>query len=195
LLDAELVIPNATSPIAISADLKTRTIKVGMRVEAPQDKQRGKARVNWLLRQLSHDEMENLYVKLIWPTRTKDTICSLREVREDPTTVLEEGHGQPPRAFEIFHVTDDVRRFSGRKTFIEDLESVVPTFYDQVGQYLQTWRPKPPKPAENVTPDKPGKAASTVSKETSAETKPQSKIDPGNRHAFLLEIPSFFKRS
>ena len=41
-------------------------------------------------------------------------------------------------------ITDLAGRFSGRRTFIEDLEKVIPEFYDKVGQHLRRWTPGPP---------------------------------------------------
>src|SRR5690606_28093368 len=42
-------------------------------------------------------------------------------------------------------VRDIAGRFSGNKTFIEELERLVPEFYENVGQHLQPFRPKPPQ--------------------------------------------------
>ena len=118
-----------------------------MEVDAPQDKQRASARLNWLLRQVKEADPENLFVRIIWPTRAQDVVCPLAALREDTTKVGEDS-SQAPRAFEVFYVASDSRRFSGRKTFVEELENAVPIFYERVGQYLQPWRPKPPKPTK-----------------------------------------------
>ncbi len=48
-LEVQYLIPNAASILMVTADLMTQTIRVGMEMDAPQDKQRGTARVNWLL--------------------------------------------------------------------------------------------------------------------------------------------------
>ena len=41
-------------------------------------------------------------------------------------------------------IRDIAGRFSGRRTFIEDLENLIPEFYDRIGQNLRPWAPPPP---------------------------------------------------
>ena len=41
-------------------------------------------------------------------------------------------------------IRDIAGRFSGRRTFIEDLENLIPEFYDRIGQHLRPWAPPPP---------------------------------------------------
>ena len=41
-----------------------------------------------------------------------------------------------PTGFEVIMIKDAGGRFPGRRTFIEDLEKLVPDFYDTVGQHL-----------------------------------------------------------
>ena len=45
-LEAEFLIPNAASSLKVVADLTRQTIRVGMEVDAPQDRKRGTARIN-----------------------------------------------------------------------------------------------------------------------------------------------------
>lgn len=144
-LKVEYIVPNAASELIVEADLRTKSIRVGMEIDAPQDKQRGTARVNWLLRQLKHLPSENVCIWLVWPTRAQDTLSTLEELRDDPQKALALSPS-PPRMFRVFTVTSNSRRFAGRRTFVEDLESAVPDFYGQIGQHLERWRPKPPKP-------------------------------------------------
>ncbi len=64
-LAAEYIIPNAAAPLGVTVDLKAQTIRVGMEVEAPQDRQRAVPRVNWLLRQLRNVEVDGLFIRMI----------------------------------------------------------------------------------------------------------------------------------
>ena len=64
-LAAEYIIPNAAAPLGVTVDLKAQTIRVGMEVEAPQDRQRAVPRVNWLLRQLRNVEVDGLFMGII----------------------------------------------------------------------------------------------------------------------------------
>ena len=202
LLTASLVVPNAAAPLEIAADLKTRSIRVGMQIDAPLDKQRGTARVNWLLRQIPKSLPDGICIGVKWPTRIGDTICTLQELRDDTAKVLSEGNGQPPRAFDIFAITDDVRRFSGRRTFIEDLEQTVPRFYADIGQHLQTWRPKPPKAQEAQISSTPNEQQrKDVASEPNVEAEkpipvPQaiSQGPSGMRGLSLIDMPSFLRR-
>ena len=41
-------------------------------------------------------------------------------------------------------IKDLAGRFSGQRNFIEDLENLIPEFYDRIGQNLRPWTPPPP---------------------------------------------------
>ena len=196
LLALALQVPDAAADMNVVADLKARSIRVGMEVDAPQDKQRVSARLNWLLRQMKEADPENLFVRIIWPTRAQDVVCPLASLREGTTKVGEDS-SQAPRAFEVFYATSDSRRFSGRKTFVEELENAVPIFYERVGQYLQPWRPKPPKPTKTAESQEPHPREDSGDRpiqppSTGSET--QQPPPAGNLHTALLEVPSFLKR-
>ncbi|MEJ2121397.1 MAG: hypothetical protein P8Z76_11950 [Alphaproteobacteria bacterium] len=145
-------IPDAASDLSVVVDLRTRSVACGMRMEAPRDKKSTKARVNWLLRQLSKTDDPDIYVKASWPSRAPDTIDSLARVRENPEILQTENQKLAPHSFEVQLIRDLAGKFSGSRTFIEHLEAAVPRFYDQVGQHLRAWQAPPPKPrGQNVT--------------------------------------------
>lgn len=50
------------------------------------------------------------------------------------------------------------RRFAGRKLFIEDIERIVPSFYDLVGSNLKAWQAPPPKAVKSRSDPHPGEA-------------------------------------
>jgi len=102
-LQAVYEIPNAASDLSVTVDLMSQTIRVGMEVDAPQDKQRGAARVNWLLRQFKSDENDPLFVRIVWPSRAQDTVCRLSELRENPKAIVGDA-SQPPKSFEATSV-------------------------------------------------------------------------------------------
>ena len=77
-------------------------------------------------------------------------------------------------------VKDLAGKFSGSRTFIEELESFVPTFYDNVGQYLQTYVAKPPKPRQSEA-DTESSLGSHIN--DAAETQAPDIEDPAARHA------------
>ena len=57
-------------------------------------------------------------------------------------------------------------KFSGAKTFIEQLEATLPHYYEEVGQHLRAWVPPPPKPKEGA-----GVLEQTTLTEEASETK------------------------
>jgi hypothetical protein len=198
-LQVDYEIPNAASLLSLTADLMSQTIRVGMEVDAPQDKQRGPARVNWLLRQFKSEPDDPLFVRIVWPSRAQDVVCRLSELRIDPKAIVGDAP-QPPKSFEVFLLSDDGRRFSGRQTFIEEIERAVPHFYDAVGQHLERWVPKPPKPVAKKGEQEAVAEVVAVKKEKEerpAEHIPpaeQSGPRPGNIHSSPLDIPPFLRR-
>lgn len=185
ILSASLAVPGTVSDIQIEADVNSKTIRVGMELDAPQDKARTSARLGWLLRQISKYKGDKLFVRIKWPSRAKDTVLPVSAIRENPK-LLDDNKSSAPRAFQVFLISDDARRFAGRNTFIQELENLVPRFYDEVGSNLQAWRPKHSKQL-----DKP--AQNTNSPDATPPSNLES-IPRGNNHSQLLEIPSFLRR-
>ena len=137
-------VPNAASDVEVTANLQRRTISCSMKLNAPSDKKRASARVNWLVRQLRDVDGDDVIVRAFWLGRGGATQASLTEIKSDPRC-LESGHtGATPTSFEVVMIRDIAGRFSGRRTFIEDLENLIPEFYDRIGQNLRPWAPPPP---------------------------------------------------
>ena len=199
-LIGSIAIPDAASDIHVEADLKSRILNVSMTVDAPADRATGKARINWIRKQLTKCEIDGVSISAIWPSKAPDTTQNLSELRQDSLSILSAGSKTPPRAFRIGLTVDNPRRFSGRRTFIEDLESVIPSFYDNVGQHLQRWQPKPPKPIRSNQLKDPSHPDSDAGKRGGGDEEEKTKPVPvklpmpGNKHTELLEIPAFLKR-
>ena len=151
VLTSNLRIPDCASDVAIKADLARRTISVSMAVKAPTDRKSTKARVNWLLRMLKHDG-DRLRVHAYWPGRAAATSEDVKVLREEPGRIQADNASLLPQSFEVV-LTEDPggRRFAGQRTFIEDLERIVPEFYRQVGATLKAWQPPPPQPVVRET--------------------------------------------
>jgi hypothetical protein len=152
-LDAEFEIPNAASKIKFAADFQRRTVSCSMRLKAPEDRIRPKARINWLLNQLKTVTDENLLVKVIWPFRTPDTFATLAVLKVNPDAALSDKTTQPPSAFEVVMTRDLMSRFKGAQTFVQDTQGFILDFYEKVGQHLREWVAPPPK----ITISEPGK--------------------------------------
>jgi len=144
-LSCTLDVPDAAAPLDITADLLRRSIVVSMTLTAPKDKQRASARINWLLRQLAKSEASGIQVRANWPGRAAATQASLASLRENPECLEADNKSLAPYSFDVLLVADLAGKFAGRKTFIEQLEEVVPLFYKDVGEHLRAYVPPPPK--------------------------------------------------
>ncbi len=143
-------IPDSAADLEIVADLTRRTVSAGMKIKAPLDKKSTKARVNWLLRMLKEDDPRVL-IRAHWAGRTPATQEPLSVLQETPDALQTENKEAVPHSFEVLLVERLGKRFPGRRTFIEDVERIVPDFYDLVGQYLRAWQAPPPRPVKSRT--------------------------------------------
>jgi len=134
-----------------------RTVSASMKLKAPLDRKSTKARINWLLRMLKDDD-PRLQIRAHWPGRAPATQEPLALLREKPEALQTENQDATPHSFEVLLVERLGKRFAGRRTFIEDVERIVPDFYDLVGQYLRAWQAAPPRPVKSLSgmPDEKG---------------------------------------
>lgn len=144
-LKASLEISDAASLLEIAADLPRRTIEVGMRLKAPEDRVSSKARVNWLLRQIKTENTGDVFVRLYWPGRSENTQFSYDELVADPSIVESGKSGLQVTSFHVFKARRLGGRFTQTVNFVTDLEAIVPEFYRDIGQNLVQWRKSPPK--------------------------------------------------
>lgn len=144
-LESEFDIPNAASRIKFCADFKRRTISASMRIKAPEDKVRAKARINWMFQQLKNCPDDNLLVKVVWPSRVADTFITLGKLKTNIDAALSDKTDLPPVAFEVILTRDLAGRFKGAQTFVQDGQAVLLEFYNKIGQHLREWIASPPK--------------------------------------------------
>lgn len=149
-LSSTLEIPDAAAPLLVTVHLGRRTITCSMSLQAPKDKKRASARINWLLRQLAQANAADVFVKANWPGRAQDTHASLEQARTNPASLESANAEQSPLGFEVMMVRDLAGKFAGTKTFIEGLEDFVPKYYENIGQYLRAWVAAPPKVIQPV---------------------------------------------
>ena len=159
-LYSAFTIQDAASDLDVAANLQTRTISSSMRLIAPRDKKSAKARINWLLRQLRNVDGTNVFVRVHWPGRVMPTQAPLADSLADSTCLLSDQTAASPIRFEVFMLRELGARFSGSKTFIEDLETLVPEFYDRIGQKLRAWVPPPPPIKKRDPIERPDNAGS-----------------------------------
>jgi len=144
-LESEFEVPNAASRIKFTADFKRRTISASMRLKAPEDRVRAKARVNWMLQQLKNCPDDNLLVKIIWPSRITDTFITLAKLKTDMDAALIDRSDVAPVAFEVIMTRDLAGRYKGAQTFVQDGQATLLEFYNTIGQHLREWVAAPPK--------------------------------------------------
>ena len=178
-LRAAFNVPNAASSLEVVADLQGRTISCSMRLNAPLDKKRTKSRINWLRRQLHGVKASNVQVRAFWRGKAMHTQATLSEVMADGKCLEDANAGKPPTGFEIAMIRDVAGRFSRRRAFIEDLEKLVPEFYDQVGQKLRRWVPPPPSIDKAEATEEPD-TAEEVLQRVSDEVPPAETDDSDN---------------
>lgn len=145
LLTSTISIPNAAADLIVTADVARKSVTCGMRLEAPKDKKSSSAKVNWLLRQIPVSDKHDICIKAIRAGRAPDTDKPAELVRQNPSLLEAENSDVPPISFEVFYSVDLGAKFSGNRVFIENLENIVPYFYESVGQHLKAWVPSAPK--------------------------------------------------
>jgi len=148
-LKVSLEIPDAAAPLEIVADIKRRTIDVGMTLRAPSDKKTTKARVNWILRQIKVENGDGVFVRLNWPGRSEASQFSLEALRANPSVSVVGKENLQVSSFHIFASKRLGAKFTQQVNFISELELIVPSFYGDIGQNLVEWR----RPAPKIRPD------------------------------------------
>lgn len=139
-------VPAAASDIEVTADIARRTITVSMKLKANLERKTSKARINWITRMLKVKD-DRLQVRAYWPSRTLPTQAPLSILHDMPEKLQSDNTKLLPHQFDVMLIEEiSSRRFSGSRTFIEDLERIVPEFYDVAGQHLRAWKPSPPRP-------------------------------------------------
>jgi hypothetical protein len=181
-LETEFEVPNAASRIKFCADFKRRTISASMRIKAPEDRVRAKARINWMFQQLKNCADDNLLIKIVWPSRIADTFITLGKLKANVDSALNDKTDLPPAAFEIILTRDLAGRYKGAQTFVQDGQAVLLEFYTVIGQHLREWVATPPKltiaePSKVIdgtikTPSEPNAPAQVAALEQLPETAP-----------------------
>jgi len=142
---AEFEIPDAASRLLFNADILRRTISLSMHVDAPKDRTKATAPINWLTRQLSSVVDTELMIRAYWPKRIPMTSATLNNVLGDPKILVPDNVSDLPVSLEVIRIVDLAGRFKGPKNFVEETEKFFLEFYSNVGQRLTRWTPKPPK--------------------------------------------------
>ncbi|WP_299649422.1 hypothetical protein [uncultured Tateyamaria sp.] len=144
-ISCTLMVPDAAAPINVSADLARRSLDVGMTLKAPEDKKSTKARVNWLLRQLKGENVDGLFIRLLWPGASEPTQYPVADLRVDPDLAAAGKEHLTPHGFHIFLSERLGGKFTQQTNFVSELERIVPKFYGETGSQLAAWVKKAPQ--------------------------------------------------
>lgn len=143
-LKGSISVPNAVSPIFITADLRAARLACSVNLAAPINS-RPKTRVSWLLRQLK-DSPSDLSIVANGP-RVRDTGPSVRldKALDNPDLLL------PDVKFDVRTFTLTLsspagsKRGQGKGSFVGSVLELVNRYYENVVQDLRPWTPPAPK--------------------------------------------------
>lgn len=153
-LGSTLNVDGAAAPVEVVVDLMRRCVDVGMSLRAPEDRKTTKARLNWLLRQIKTENLDDLFVRLQWPGASGPTQHLVTEVRENNSICDEGKQHLVAHSFHVFYSKQLAGRFAQLSNFIKDLEEIVPEFYREIGEHLRVWqKPAPRIRSESLNDD------------------------------------------
>ena len=138
-------IPNAANSLDVEINLFAKTISVGMEMIPPETHITNVRKISWLMGQLQNKEAHSSFVKVKWGSRASDLSVSMAE--------LHSKYFQNPDTNSVISTLTPMmqlspREFDNPKNFINALEKLVISFYDEHAQYLrQAKAPKPVKKA------------------------------------------------
>ena len=144
-LIAQFDIPNTAAPIQIHADFLRRQLIFSVSLDAPADRKKPSACVNWLTKQLKTLAGIDVSIRAIWPGRTPPTTSPLVPLFEKPELLIPENVKVIPNKLEIVYFNELAGKFSGSKNFVQEFMNSFEIFYEKVVQNIEAWKPKPPK--------------------------------------------------
>ena len=183
-----------THDLSVRCDLRSRQTLTGITIKAPGEG-RTKARINWLLRQLS-DASDDLRIEATYPNARETTGALLGQIREDADCLRYPADlKREPRSFTV-----TLSRPMGKKrgkeegSFVRETRAQTFAFYRDLVQDLKAWQARAPKLREESTPDSDGDvprpdpppAAAVEGREPGEAKDPLSKLG----HRTVDSVPS-----
>jgi hypothetical protein len=166
-LHSGIRVPDAVGPIEIEADLRSRRLTTSVGIEAPRDRKRPTARINWLLRQLK-DAPDDLRIDVRFPRRREGQSALLGESRDAPERLLLPSEPKcVPSSFILAHSHGiGTKGGRGEGTFVDETCKQATRFYRDLVQGLRAPQPKAPQLAEEEpTPTPPEQSETTARRE------------------------------
>lgn len=155
-LHGAIRVPEAVGPIEIAADLRAGQLTASVTLDAPRDRKRPKARINWLLRQLK-ESPDSLRIDVRFAHMRASRSELLGDCRDDPgSLLLPDDPKREPHAF-VLASTRPMGRTNGRGegSFAAETRRHVTSFYRDMVQDLRPPQPKAPQLVEEPSEDPP----------------------------------------
>jgi hypothetical protein len=121
-LTANYIFKRNKVKLNLLADLRSCKTTLTLEIAPPPNK-KAKAVVNWIVTQIEVLELADAFVFFDWKGRGNLPAISVSELLANPEAAYE-GQKEAPKTIQIIRDKHDVRRFKGRKLFIEDLENL-----------------------------------------------------------------------
>jgi hypothetical protein len=186
VLAATVRVPGAVGPLTLEADLRAARFSTGVVVDAPQDKQRAVAPINWLLRQL--DPAISGQVVEVAFVNAKETVAKLlTEVESADDLLSPADKKRMPRRFTVTVSRKMGVRRAGGRGFVTEAEGQVVDFYRDVVQGLKAWRPAAPTLPQQVA--EPADSADDVEQPLEHAAIARVVEDDGGDHAVATVSP------
>jgi len=148
-LHSAIRVPEAIGPIEIEADLRSGQLTTSVGIDAPRDRKRPTARINWLLRQL-RDAPDSLRIDVRFAHLREGSSALLADCRDDPgNLLLPNDPKREPRSFALAS-TRALGRKNGRVSgsFAAETCEQAMSFYRELVQNLRPPHPKAPQLAD-----------------------------------------------
>lgn len=146
-------VPDAVGPIEIDADLQARRLTTSVAIEAPCDRKRATARINWLLRQLK-EAPDELRIDARYPRRREGQSALLGEIRETPERLLLPSDQKCEPSSFLLAQSRKIGTKGGRGdgSFVDETCKQTIRFYRDLVQDLRAPQPKAPQLSEESPP-------------------------------------------
>ena len=143
LMPGAIRIPSTVGDISFKVDLRAQQILVSVSIDAPKTG-RTTTRINWLLRQLKSTPPD---VRLdSWGMRSRSSMSDLLENVRNNQSLLIPIDNRELSSFTVSLIRPmGLKRFVGKRSFIDSVLNTFDDFYGDVVQHLKEWQPAAPK--------------------------------------------------
>jgi len=168
VLSSTLSVAGAVSDISVRADFQTKTVEMSVDVMPPQDKT-VKGQFGWIRGQVENKKLKKKLMEGASATSILDEICielvfkharkPFRFPYKELDSQMEACKGQDIKNVSVVYVKNFGAQFASPRKFIENIEAILPLFYEEIVQYLTNWT----KPAPKISTHRPTEDAPVIS--------------------------------